>query len=174
LNFNAVDFTDPMNGHAVADGGRIVATADGGRTWTLQRSGGVELLSGVAFSDTRRGVAVGRVTLTTGVQRALVFATDDGGLNWTTRIVPETVRLSKAAFADHDTAYAVGCRADRQDNEPTPHCLDAAIVQIAFLPPPLPSSSGSSWLSAPVVAGAVLGVLMIAVLLGWRRRRAPH
>lgn len=172
LNFNAVDFTDPMHGHAVADGGRIVATADGGRTWKLQRSSGVEVLSGVAFSDARRGVAVGRVTLTGGVQRALVFATDDGGLNWTTRIVPETVRLSKAAFADHDTAYAVGCRADRQDNEPTPHCLDAAIVRIAFLPPPLPQSSGSSWLSAPVVGGAVLGVLMIAVLLGLRRRRA--
>jgi hypothetical protein len=48
-------------------------------------------------------------------------------------------------------------------------------VRVGFLPPPLPaSSSGRSWLSAPVVGGVAAGVVALVVLAGWRRRRAPR
>ncbi|MDQ6928854.1 MAG: YCF48-related protein, partial [Actinomycetota bacterium] len=105
LNFNAVAFPDPLHGYAVGDGGRIVATADGGHTWTLQRGGANEVMSGVVFRDAKRGVVVATATLTTGVQKALVFATDDGGLTWVSRFAPDTVRLrGGVAFADQSTA----------------------------------------------------------------------
>jgi len=38
-----IRFLDPMNGRAVGDLGTILATADGGRTWQIQRVGGTRL-----------------------------------------------------------------------------------------------------------------------------------
>lgn len=178
VNFDAVAFVDPTHGHAVGTQGRIVATDDGGRTWRLQRNGGVENLTGVAFTDTRRGVAVGTVDLATGGQEAVVFATDDGGLTWVSRLVPDTVRLrGGVAFADRDTAYAVGCRRDN----PTPvlgqdfTCADGAgaIVRVAFSPPDAPTSSGSPLLRRPVLAAGAIFVLALLYALASRRRHRP-
>lgn len=170
LNFNAVSFSDPLHGHAVGDEGRIVATSDGGRTWTLQRSGTVETLNGVSFVDARRGVAVGTVTFPTGKQEALVFATDDGGVSWVSRIVAGTDRLWDVAFGGRDNAYAVGCRSTRADADPTPHCVDGALVRIQFFPPAKASrgSGGPSYLLVGIIGLAVAG-MAVAILLVRRR-----
>ncbi|MGH9223853.1 MAG: WD40/YVTN/BNR-like repeat-containing protein, partial [Acidimicrobiales bacterium] len=170
LNFNAVAFSDPMHGHAVGDEGRIVATADGGKTWALQRGGAIEILTGVAFTDARRGLAVGTVNFTTGEQKAVVFATDDGGQSWVSRIVPETVRLRGGVdFADRTKAYAVGCRSDGPDlPDGERGCASAAMVQVSFVDVP-DASSGSSGVPWLVVAVAVAAGLFAAAV-GLRRR----
>jgi photosystem II stability/assembly factor-like uncharacterized protein len=164
LNFNAVSFPDALHGFAVGDQGRIVATSDAGHTWTLQRAGGTEVMTGVAFTDARRGVAVATVTLTTGVQKALVFGTDDGGSTWVSRFAPDTVRLrGGVAFADHSTAYAVGCRRDGPGAGPEkPDCQDGALVKVAFFDQPAAAtgSSGSGRLLWLLVA---VGVAVVVV-----------
>lgn len=175
LSFNAVSFTDEMHGHAVGSEGRIVATTDGGRTWDVQRKGGVEILTGVAFVDARRGVAAGTVNLATGDQRAVVFATDDGGRTWVSRLVADTVRLQGGVdFADRNTAYAVGCRRDDPNQRLGVDftCAEGAgaIVQVAFSDPTVPSTGGNGLLSAPVIAAAA--VFVVAVLFAASRRRA--
>lgn len=40
---HAIRFCDPMNGFAAGDLGTIIATKDGGQTWTVQRQGGTRL-----------------------------------------------------------------------------------------------------------------------------------
>jgi photosystem II stability/assembly factor-like uncharacterized protein len=175
LNFNGVSFPDPLHGFAVGDGGRIVATSDGGRTWTLERSGSTENFGGVAFTDARRGVAVGTVTFTTGQQRAIVFATDDGGLTWVSRLVPDTARLRGGVdFADRSNAYAVGCRRDLPGVDPSkPTCAEAALVRIQFFGQAPSSSSNDSGLGLVwlvLASGIVLAALIVVgVVLRGRR-----
>jgi len=71
-----VHFVDAERGWAVGHWGAILATTDGGRTWTQQR---LDLtqdrpLFAVHFVDARHGVAVGLWSL--------VLVTDDGGATW--------------------------------------------------------------------------------------------
>ena len=72
----AVHFPDPQHGWAVGHDAAIVATADGGRTWTLQNFQ-PELekpLLDVLFLDANRGLAVGAY--------GLMLQTADGGKTW--------------------------------------------------------------------------------------------
>ena len=55
----SVAFADPLHGWAVGFAGTIVATADGGVTWTVQRSGTTERLHAATFSDSTHGWAAG-------------------------------------------------------------------------------------------------------------------
>ena len=63
----AVDFVDVSHGWAAGyawndlgdDVGVILATVDGGDTWTAQSAGGAASLSGVCFVDAAHGWAVG-------------------------------------------------------------------------------------------------------------------
>ena len=56
-----VDFVNPERGWAVGHDGTILATANGGATWTPQTSGTeADLLSSVSFVDAQTGWAVGR------------------------------------------------------------------------------------------------------------------
>ena len=78
----AVHFADASHGWAVGHDAVIVASADGGRSWTLQNlepARGAPLLD-VLFVDARRGWAVGNF--------GLFLATDDGGATWTPVPVP--------------------------------------------------------------------------------------
>jgi len=72
----AVTFADAQHGWAVGHDAAIVATADGGKTWTLQNFQ-PELekpLLDVLFVDANRGVAVGAY--------GLMLETSDGGKSW--------------------------------------------------------------------------------------------
>jgi hypothetical protein len=55
----SVAFSDASHGWAVGDGGTILATTNGGATWTKQSSGTTNELNGVAFSDASHGWVVG-------------------------------------------------------------------------------------------------------------------
>ena len=72
----AVHFIDASRGWAVGHWGAILATTDGGRSWTQQRLDLAEdrPLFAVHFIDAQHGVAVGLWSL--------VLGTDDGGRNW--------------------------------------------------------------------------------------------
>lgn len=75
----SVSFVDASNGWAVGHWGAILASGDGGETWTVQRidSDVDRPLFAVHFFDRQQGVAVGLWSL--------ILTTDDGGRTWTER-----------------------------------------------------------------------------------------
>ncbi|MAG76188.1 MAG: hypothetical protein CL811_05450 [Colwelliaceae bacterium] len=73
----AVNFIDPQHGWAVGHDATILATTDGGNTWTIQKYQ-PELekpLLDVVFTDKDNGVAIGAY--------GMFFRTQDGGKTWT-------------------------------------------------------------------------------------------
>lgn len=79
----AVDFVDANHGWAVGHDATILATSDGGETWTKQFShvSAAGPLLDVLFLDAQRGIAVGAY--------ASYYETGDGGRTWTKRkIIP--------------------------------------------------------------------------------------
>ena len=72
----AVHFPDPKNGWAVGHDATIVATSDGGQTWTLQHFAPEmeKPFLDVLFLDASRGFAVGAY--------GLFLKTEDGGKSW--------------------------------------------------------------------------------------------
>lgn len=85
-----VSFADPDHGWAVGQWGVVIATADGGETWQLQRSDiSVDRpLFSVYFKNDKEGWAVGLWSL--------LLATRDGGLTWAEVKVPAPPGASKA------------------------------------------------------------------------------
>lgn len=165
-NFAAVWFVDAQRGHVVGGFGRIVVTRDGGRRWRLQRGGGAEALNGVAFSDHRRGLAVGVVQFE-GYQRSVVYATDDGGENWTSSVVPGQTRLwGGVDFADADTAYAVGCGTSGEGP-----CRAGMVLRIDFPTPAPVADEGSPGRGRTLLIGAGGVVLLAGAVLLIRRWR---
>jgi photosystem II stability/assembly factor-like uncharacterized protein len=80
----AVDFVDARNGWAVGHDTTILATRDGGDTWTRQYSAPAEQrpLLDVLFLDPQKGIAVGAY--------GAYYETVDGGKSWNARkIIPE-------------------------------------------------------------------------------------
>lgn len=75
-----VDFSDPDHGWAVGEFGQIMTTADGGKTWSAQKSPVATTLFGVYFIDQQIGWA-------TGIEEALLHTTD-GGASWKKLTVP--------------------------------------------------------------------------------------
>jgi photosystem II stability/assembly factor-like uncharacterized protein len=68
-----VAFTDATHGWVVGSSdGTILATADGGATWSTQTSGTSNQLNGVAFTDDTHGWAVG--------DGGVILATSTGGV----------------------------------------------------------------------------------------------
>lgn len=107
----AVAFADAQHGWAVGHWGAILATADGGETWRIQRTDTAEdrPLFAVHFFDTQHGVAVGLWSL--------VLTTADGGKTWVERPMQPPPDSSSAdlnllgLFADARGAlYATGER----------------------------------------------------------------
>jgi photosystem II stability/assembly factor-like uncharacterized protein len=104
---NAVEFADEKHGWAVGHWGIILATEDGGETWTRQRldTSVDQPLFSVTFRDAKEGWAVGLWSI--------VLHTTDGGKNWETQKV-EPPKGSKKAdrnlfriFLDHSGSIYV-------------------------------------------------------------------
>jgi photosystem II stability/assembly factor-like uncharacterized protein len=76
-----VAFATPQRGWAVGEFGVILTTADGGVTWTAQKSPVETTLFGVHFADAQTGWA-------TGIEEVLLHTTD-GGQTWRKAQVPE-------------------------------------------------------------------------------------
>ena len=93
----AVDFVDAKDGWAVGHDTTILATHDGGDTWTKQFSAPAEQrpLMDVLFLDAQKGIAVGAY--------GAYYETADGGKSWNARkIIPEDRHLNAIVkVADH-------------------------------------------------------------------------
>lgn len=99
----AVRFVDDKRGWAVGHDSVILATTDGGDTWTQQFSAPAEQrpLLGVLFVDGRRGFAVGAY--------GAFYETTDGGAKWSARkITADDKHLNAIIDAGKETLLIVG------------------------------------------------------------------
>ncbi len=82
-DLNAVYFSDSKRGWVAGDGGLVLHTEDGGRTWARQAIETREAVSDVYFRDKENGY------LLAGPQ---IFASEDGGATWrlSTRFLAQT------------------------------------------------------------------------------------
>ena len=102
---NGVAFPDSTHGWVVGYG-TILATSDGGATWTAQDPGTTAHLEGVFFPDATHGWAVG--------DEGTILATADGGATWTPQYsgtdLPSgiTFTLSGVCFPDASHGWVVG------------------------------------------------------------------
>jgi photosystem II stability/assembly factor-like uncharacterized protein len=92
---DAIAFVSARQGWA-AGAGRILATSDGGQTWTKQYSGPAQV-DQVDFTDAQHGWAVGLTS---------VLRTTDGGATWTAAQDP-CGSIRSVHFVTPDTGYAV-------------------------------------------------------------------
>lgn len=85
----AVSFADDRHGWAAGHCGVILATGDGGETWTVQRSAVQEdrPLFALHMFDAQHGVAVGLWSL--------ILRTDNGGANWQPVAAPKPEGAAK-------------------------------------------------------------------------------
>lgn len=75
----SVFFLDALRGWAAGHDGTVIATVDGGKTWSVLREmrGQDQVLMAIWFADAERGLAVG--------QFGLALETRDGGKTWSER-----------------------------------------------------------------------------------------
>jgi len=108
-----VAFGDVADGWAIerSFGSRpeeILATADGGATWSWQHTGLPGTLLAIAATDARHAWAVGYRA-----HSALVLATTDGGTTWRRQTIPGHVQIYDVAFGDSRHGWALGGNPDR-------------------------------------------------------------
>lgn len=99
-NFYGVYAADKDHVWVVGYWGKILHTADGGKTWQIQKSPTTDPLFSVSFADTQRGVITGR-------DGALLF-TEDGGKIWKFLQNPKKVHLISVSHSDPQNFWAVG------------------------------------------------------------------
>jgi len=98
-----VSFADAKHGWAVGHDGVILATADGGQTWAMQKSGAdlETVFLDVFFSSPEYGLAAGAY--------GKCLLTLDGGKTWQPAApVPDEVHINQIAPTATDTLYLAG------------------------------------------------------------------
>ena len=85
---------------AVGNGGQIIASANGGHSWSRQRSNVAADLLDVRFIDTREGWVVGA--------DGAVLHTGDGGLHWAAEQIGSSRGLERLFIIDRNHIWAVG------------------------------------------------------------------
>ncbi len=95
-----MSFVDATHGWAVGNLGTILATADGGTSWSAQASGTSNDLFGVSFVDATHGWAVGIF--------GTILATANGGTTWTGQTSGTGNDLAGVSFVDANHGWAVG------------------------------------------------------------------
>ena len=112
-----ITFVDADHGWAVGGDDQsgsaiILATSDGGTTWTTQDPGTTyqnEALGGVCFVDADHGWAVGgRWDASAQSRKSVILHTSDGGITWIDQSPGTTPDLEAVAFSDADHGWAVG------------------------------------------------------------------
>lgn len=99
-DLRGVSFVDDLRGWAVGTNGTILATTNGGATWSSRSSGVTTLLTDVDFVDGQRGWAVGAGDA--------VLRTVDGGLTWSASATGVGGNLAAVDFIDAARGWAVG------------------------------------------------------------------
>ena len=88
---------------AVGSDGKIVRSADRGKSWSAQRSGSTSVFQSIAAWDAQRAVAVGNA--------GIVTVTTDGGSTWAKAKVPQELgqtKLTRVRASTDGNAWAVG------------------------------------------------------------------
>jgi len=98
--FYDVQALDAAHAIVVGYGGKILLTADGGRTWMRVASGTTHALFRVRFVDATHGWIAG--------QNGVVLHTQDGGRSWERQRSGTDVYLFSLSFADRQHGWAVG------------------------------------------------------------------
>lgn len=100
-NYYAVAAPEEDQAWVVGYHGKILHTADGGKSWNIQKSGTRSPLFSVSFVDRRHGLVTGR--------GGIILRTLDGGKVWQA-INPSPTTLSplSVTHADADNVWAVG------------------------------------------------------------------
>jgi photosystem II stability/assembly factor-like uncharacterized protein len=93
---DAVAFPTTTNGWA-AGKGSIIATSDGGASWTEQYRGGADIRA-LDFVDVRHGWALSSNSL---------LSTSDGGANWSPAAEPEGLVLTGVDFVSADQGWGI-------------------------------------------------------------------
>jgi len=101
-NLYDITFASDRNGFMVGDYGIVLATDNGGQTWTLLRAGNLPPIFSVSFVDRREGWAAG--------QNGLLLHTTDGGLNWKQIDIPTNASLYKI-YLSGEHGFIVGNQA---------------------------------------------------------------
>jgi photosystem II stability/assembly factor-like uncharacterized protein len=108
--FQAISFTDRLHGYVVGDLGVILATADGGATWTYQGKPGYGNLRDAHFVDSDHGQIVGIGPGRAGGLRYTTLGTNDAGETW---------QVSLAGGGPASSADASSADASPTDASPT-------------------------------------------------------
>ena len=147
-----IAFADTAHGWAVGGGmdtgtGVILATTDGGATWSAQAAGSG--LLGVSFPDAVHGWAVGGGSHLGGTGPAVggppvILHTGDGGLTWQTQSAGTSFgSLNDVDFVDANH----GCVAGSSGAFPSGHPILAATSDggVTWQSVTLPQAAGSAW-----------------------------
>jgi photosystem II stability/assembly factor-like uncharacterized protein len=100
VNLYAMSYGDRDHAWIVGEFGTIMATQDGGLTWTQQRSPFESTLFGVYFKDAQHGWAVGI--------DSVIITTTDGGANWTVQTPPIRGRSLYDVIVRGERGWIVG------------------------------------------------------------------
>ncbi|MEO9872624.1 YCF48-related protein [Ekhidna sp.] len=103
-------FWNSTNGIAVAGGGDIITTTDGGTTWALQEdvNGADESWKAIQFTDANTGWVVGSA--------GFIYKTEDGGASWTAQTSPTTeADFNDLILLSDNTLIAVGDHNEARD-----------------------------------------------------------
>jgi len=96
-----LSFVDAVTGWASGSAGTILATVDGGTTWTPQTSGvTVPILRNIEMFDAMTGWTIG--------DNGTILSTVDGGVNWTAQTSGVSVTLREASFISASKGWACG------------------------------------------------------------------
>jgi len=102
--FNSVYFSSSLAGWVAADcfpdTAKILATTDGGTTWSSQYNGNLAGLSSVYFSNDSTGWTVGN--------SGTILHTNNGGTNWNAQSSGTTEGLESVFFVNDSIGWAVG------------------------------------------------------------------
>lgn len=92
--FYSVCFPDKRHGFAFGlddqQGSVIYRTTDGGDSWVLTAHDSSFVLSGISFSDSMIGAAIGVRQIFPNQRQNFVYRTTDGGISWAIQIVEQT------------------------------------------------------------------------------------
>ena len=160
---NDVGFGDLLHGWAVGNltaigigparttGPVVLATSDGGATWTAQLvPEGIGRLDGVATVDASHAWAVG-----VGFSgRPALIATGDGGATWLPQTLPDGIReLRDVAFLDRDRGWAVGAGPEGTAG-PDPVQGDPGVILTT-------SDGGATWAGQATTEGSLWSLAIV-------------
>lgn len=101
-------FTDSLHGWVIADSGQIIATTNGGNSWTVQKKQTEITMVDLFFLNSQTGWVIG--WLSNFIEfGTYIFSTTNGGTNWIPYRFPDTTVLVNAIYFHNQNSGFFGC-----------------------------------------------------------------